>query len=179
MANERIKTIRGLSEVGLTIGAIVTQESVKGVVKLSAGLARYAGSQGLGVMQRLSDVTDAPRHAFSEQKREELAADITRDEAQQNFVEALEVHADEPGVVQHHFDVLKTKVEGVHYVTMGIRTGDAPDAFVPMESIAGNLVGQTHQRVARAGLDPAAAQPYIAQLQQFTGDSPFPGRLNL
>ncbi len=175
MAQERIPAIRGLVDVGLSVGAIVTQESVKGAWQLTAAVARFAGRQTMQNLQRFVDVTDAHSHALTQARQQEIGNDTSRDEARDNFILALVRHPKNTPLIEQHFAVLDAKIQGIAEVSDGIRMKEGPDGIVSSDTITKsfltpNYVEQVEALATELDVNGEAATSWVERLRTYSGE---------
>ena len=172
MSQERIPTLRALTDVGLTVGAIITQETVKGALKLTTGAVRFAGRQTMQNLQRAVEVTDAHSYRRGQNGQKHAEEDVSRDEAMNNFLTALVQNPTDTEAVAAHFEVVATKIKGVQDVSDGIRLSRGPDGVVPMTYIAQEFLIQLATTADEFGIPPETSTVWLDTLRDHTGIEP-------
>ena len=167
---ERIPTIRALVDTGLVIGAVITEESVRGSWKLTHGAARFAGRQSLQAVRRVVRAADMRRDACTKTVQPIVSPEM----AVANFVEALASSPDDPEHIEDKFTVLADKLESIPHVTDGIRLGAGPDGLVPAEQIARGYLSHVVSLADQCGVPPEATTPWVETLCERVGIDPQP-----
>jgi len=168
----RLETLIGLTEVGLTIGAIATKESLKAARTVTTDLGRFVGRQSLQALQRGVEATDAHSHSLSLRRRKEREQDITREEAMEKFVLGLLEYPHDSHKLAKDFDLVVKKLKSVNEVSDGIRTREGREGIVPMSYITSEYTLQLASMSEEFGVDKELSAGWTQTLRQFAGLEP-------